>query len=50
MDIPTDLKAAVMARIDNGAAGAVWTPADFLDLHGRDAEVAGLVWTGIGNG
>jgi hypothetical protein len=37
MDVPTDLKAAVMARIDNGAASAVWTPADFLDLHGRDA-------------
>jgi Family of unknown function (DUF6088) len=37
MDIATDLKAAVMARIDNGAASAVWTPADFLDLHGRDA-------------
>ena len=37
MDIPTNLKAAVMKRIDRGASGAVRTPADFLDLHGRDA-------------
>jgi Family of unknown function (DUF6088) len=37
MDIPTDLKAALLARIDSGVAGAVWTPADFFDLHGRDA-------------
>ena len=31
------LKALILDRIDQGVAGAVWTPTDFLDLGGRDA-------------
>jgi hypothetical protein len=33
----SDLKAGVLARIGDGPARSVWTPADFLDLGGRDA-------------
>lgn len=33
----SDLKAGVLARIGDGLARSVWTPADFLDLGGRDA-------------
>lgn len=33
----SDLKAGVLARIADGPARSVWTPADFLDLGGRDA-------------
>jgi hypothetical protein len=33
----TDLKGQVQARIDAAPRGAVWTPADFLELGGRDA-------------
>jgi hypothetical protein len=36
-DDVSDLKAAVMQRIDARAPKAVWTPADFLDLGSRDA-------------
>lgn len=31
------LKALILDRINQGVARAVWTPADFLDLGGRDA-------------
>jgi len=33
----SDLKTGVLARIANGPARTVWTPADFLDLGGRAA-------------
>ena len=33
----TDLRGAVLARISDATDGSVWTPADFLDLAGRDA-------------
>jgi hypothetical protein len=33
----SDLKAGIVARIGDGPARSVWTPADFLDLGGRDA-------------
>lgn len=33
----TDLKTAIQKRIDARAPKGVWTPADFLDLGGRDA-------------
>ena len=33
----SDLKTAILNRIDARAPTAVWTPADFLDLGGRDA-------------
>lgn len=32
-----DLKARILARVDDGALGAVWTPVDFLDLGARAA-------------
>ena len=32
-----NIKAQILDRITKGAHGAVWTPADFLDLAGRDA-------------
>ena len=32
-----DLKAALVARIENGAPTGIWTPGDFLDLAARDA-------------
>lgn len=32
-----DLKSLIQARMDAGSPGAVWTPADFLNLAGRDA-------------
>lgn len=32
-----DLKAAIQARIKHGLPRSAWTPADFLDLGGRDA-------------
>lgn len=33
----TELKSAVLTRIDSGALRGVWTPQDFLDLGTRDA-------------
>ena len=33
----SDLKASILARIENGASRGVWTPQDFLDLATRDA-------------
>lgn len=33
----SDLKTAILARIENGAPRGVWTPRDFLDLGARDA-------------
>ncbi len=36
-DQPSDLKTAILSRIDAGAPHSVWTPADFLDLGRRDA-------------
>jgi len=33
----SDLKAAIDARLREGRPSMVWTPADFLDLAGRDA-------------
>lgn len=35
--IPPGLKAQILNRISRAAANTVWTPADFLDLAGRDA-------------
>lgn len=35
--LSVSVKALILDRIDQGAAGAVWTPTDFLDLGGRDA-------------
>ena len=33
MDTPSPrLKAFILDRVDQGVAGAVWTPTDFLDL------------------
>jgi len=32
-----DLKAALVARIENGAPTGIWTPGDFLDLAARDS-------------
>ena len=37
MDRRSDLRAAVHDRISAGTSRKVWTPADFLDLGGRDA-------------
>ena len=37
MEIFSDLKTAILARIDSGAQRGVWTPQDFLDLGTRDA-------------
>ena len=37
MEPVTDLKGAVLARISDANDSAVWTPADFLNLAGRDA-------------
>lgn len=36
-DRPSDLKAAVLQRIQRDAPRKVWTPSDFLDLGSRDA-------------
>lgn len=33
----SDLKTAILARIEDGASRGVWTPRDFLDLGARDA-------------
>jgi len=33
----SDLKTAILKRIDKGATRGVWTPRDFLDLGARDA-------------
>ncbi len=33
----SDLKTAILARIESGARRGVWTPRDFLDLGTRDA-------------
>lgn len=33
----SDLKTAILARIESGAQRGVWTPRDFLDLGARDA-------------
>lgn len=33
----SDLKTAILARIESGAPRGVWTPRDFLDLGARDA-------------
>lgn len=33
----SDLKAAILMRIESGAQRGVWTPRDFLDLGARDA-------------
>ncbi len=35
--IPPGLKAQILGRVSRAAANTVWTPADFLDLAGRDA-------------
>lgn len=35
--IPPGLKAQILDRVSGAAANTVWTPADFLDLAGRDA-------------
>lgn len=35
--IPPGLKAQILDRVSRAAANTVWTPADFLDLAGRDA-------------
>lgn len=37
VDVTSDLKATIMARIENGVPRGVWTPRDFLDLGARDA-------------
>lgn len=37
MEAPTDLRSRVLDRIAAGAPRTVWTPADFLDLAGREA-------------
>jgi len=37
MEAPIDLRSRVLAKIEAGAPRAVWTPADFLDLGGREA-------------
>ncbi|ABS63463.1 conserved hypothetical protein [Parvibaculum lavamentivorans DS-1] len=36
-DTASDLKTAILRRIESGAPRGVWTPRDFLDLGGRDA-------------
>lgn len=36
-DSPSDLKAAVLQRVQQDGPRKVWTPADFLDLGSRDA-------------
>ena len=36
-DTVSDLKAAILGRIEGGAARGVWTARDFLDLGARDA-------------
>lgn len=36
-DTALDLKAAILKRIEKGAARGAWTPRDFLDLGARDA-------------
>jgi hypothetical protein len=36
-DQPSDLKAAVLKRVQTDAPRKVWTPTDFLDLGSRDA-------------
>lgn len=35
-DAPSDLKTAILTRIEKGATRGVWTPRDFLDLGARD--------------
>lgn len=35
--IPPGLKAQILDRVSRATANTVWTPADFLDLAGRDA-------------
>ncbi len=35
--VPTNLKVQMLERIGGAAPNAVWTPADFLDLAGRNA-------------
>jgi len=35
--VTPSLKSAILDRLGQGTKGAVWTPADFLDLAGRDA-------------
>ncbi len=37
MASPTPLRNDLLARLDKGAPTTVWTPADFLDLGGREA-------------
>ena len=37
VDAISDMKTAILARIDSGARGGVWTPRDFLDLGVRDS-------------
>ena len=37
MEPVIDLRGAILGRISDANDGAVWTPADFLDLAGRDA-------------
>lgn len=36
-DLPSDLKAAVLQRVQQEGLRKIWTPADFLDLGSRDA-------------
>jgi hypothetical protein len=36
-DATSDLKTAILTRIETGARRGVWTPRDFLDLGARDA-------------
>lgn len=33
----SDLKTAILARLENGESRGIWTPQDFLDLGTRDA-------------
>lgn len=37
MDAGPDLRARLLARMDDAPPRTVWTPADFLDLGGRPA-------------
>ena len=37
IETTSNLKTAVLTRVENETAGAVWTPRDFLDLGARDA-------------
>lgn len=36
-EVASDLKTAILTRIEGGAPRGVWTPRDFLDLGARDA-------------